>query len=158
MVTVDSEQCKYVWAYTHIRLQLFGFSVEWIHYLPCSHCDDIDAHEKADDQIKLRVFHHFLIELYVGEDGVDPPRFAEHRTKTKGESWHQDPSTRRANVWKRVCRRHVGVEAEHDDGGVGEDAANDDQIIHVGRRHFDVSEVIVYIKVVSNAIECYIEC
>ena len=139
---------------SYIGLEVFGFSVEWIHYLPCSHCDDIDAHEKPDYQIKLRVFHHFLIELYVGKDGVDTPGFAKHRPEAEGETRHQNPGTRRANIGKRLGARQVRVEAQNDDGSISEDAANDDQIIHVRRRHFDVPEVIVYIKAVSNAIEC----
>ena len=44
-----------------------------------------------------------------------------------------------------------GVDARYVSGEAGEDTADNDQIIHVTRRHFDVPAANVYIKeAVSN--------
>ena len=80
--------------------------------MPGCHGDNVNGDQGADDKVKLRVFHHFLVELHIGEDGMDPPSFAEHGAEAQGESRHEDPSASRANVGERVLAGHVGIQAE----------------------------------------------
>ena len=43
-------------------------------------------------------------------------------------------------------KRKKGIAARYVDGRAGEDTADNDQIIHVTRRHFDVPAANLYIK------------
>ena len=74
----------------------------------------------------MLVLPDLFVELNVGEDGMDSPGLAEHGAETEGEPWHQDPGPRCADVRKGLHRGHVGVQAQDDDRGVGEDAPHDD--------------------------------
>lgn len=82
---------------------------------------------------------YLLVQLHVGEDRVHPPRLAKHGPEAERESRHQDPRSSRADVRKGLFAGQVRVESEEDDRHVGQDAADDDQIVHVGRRHLDLS-------------------
>ena len=46
----------------------------------------------------LREWVDLLVELYVGEDGVDPPCFGEHGAEGEGEAGHQGPRLTRTHV------------------------------------------------------------
>ena len=126
---------------SYVRSEFLGFPVEWVHDLPRGQRYDVDHHEGADDQVELVVLHHLLVQLHVGEDGVDAPSLAEHGAKAEREARHQDPGPRRAYVREGRDAGEVGVEAEQDDGGVREDAADDDEVVHVGRGHLDLALV-----------------
>jgi len=43
---------------------------------------------------------YLLIELDVGEYGMDAPRFREHGAKGQRETGHQQPRSGRTNVWE----------------------------------------------------------
>ena len=69
---------------------------------------------------------------------MDPPRLAEHGAEAEGEPGHEDPGPGRAHVREVGLRRQVGVQAKQDHGDVGQDAANDYQVVHVWRGHLDL--------------------
>lgn len=60
---------------------------------------------------------------------MDPPCFAEHGTKREREACHENPGPSRADIWKSLNRGQFGVEPKDDDRSVGEDAANDDEVV-----------------------------
>ena len=111
---------------TYIRFQSLGISEEGINDLPGGHDDHVDGDKEPDHKIELVIFHHFLVQLYVSKNRMDPPCFTKHWSKAEGEPWHQNPGPRRADVGKGLHRGHVGVQAQDDDRGVGEDAPHDD--------------------------------
>ena len=119
-------------------MQFPGFPVEGVHDLPGGHGQHIHKDEGAHDEVELVVLHDLLVQLDVGEDGVDPPGLAEHGPEGEGEAAHQDPRPAGADVGEGLDRGHVGVQAEEDDRGVGQDAPDDDQVVHVRGAHLDL--------------------
>ena len=69
---------------------------------------------------------------------MHPPGLAEHGPEAEGEPGHEYPRPGGAHVREVGLRRQVGVQAQQDDGDVRQDAANDDQVVHVGGGHLDL--------------------
>lgn len=119
-----------------------GFPVERIKILPDNENADVECEQNEDNHEQFVVLDHFLVQLDVGKDGVDSKGFAEHRAEGQGETGHQNPGARVADVGKIVLAREARVEAENDHTGEGEDAADDDEIVQVGTGHLDVSACV----------------
>ena len=83
--------------------------------------------------------NHLLVEFDVGENGVNAPRFGKHGSKGERESGHQRPNTCRADVRKRRFAGQTRVQAQQNDARVRQQASDDDHIVQVRTRHFDVS-------------------
>lgn len=66
------------------------------------------------------------------------PCLAEHGAKTKGKSRHQDPCSSSTDVREAFFVRQIRVQAKKNDRDIGQNATNNNQIIHVWRRHFDL--------------------
>ncbi len=81
----------------------------------------------------MKLSHFYLfVQLDVGENGMHSPRLAEHGAEAQGEARHQDPRPRRADVGEGFGAGHVAVQSQDDHGRVGEDAADNDQVVQVG--------------------------
>ena len=52
---------------------------------------------------------------------------------------NKESSTHRAESLKLLVGNEASVQAEEEDGGVGQHAPQDDQVVHVGTGHFDHS-------------------
>lgn len=74
---------------------------------------------------------------------MDSPRLAEHGAEGQREAGHQGPGPGRADVREGVDAGQAGVEAEEDDAGVGQHAADDDQVVELRTRHLDVALIAV---------------
>ncbi len=85
---------------------------------------------------------YLFVQLDVGKDGVNPPGLGEHRAEGQGEAGHEDPGLDRADVAEGRLRGEGGVQPQDDHRGVAQEAANDDQVVQVGRGHLDLPEMI----------------
>ena len=69
---------------------------------------------------------------------MNAPRFREHGAKGESEARHEDPSLDCADVSEGRLRGEGGVQPQDDHRGVAQEAANDDQVVQVGRGHLDL--------------------
>ena len=74
---------------------------------------------------------------------MNPPGLGEHRAEGEGEAGHEDPGLDRADVAEGRLWREGGVQAQDDHRGVAQEAAHDDQVVQVGRGHFDLPDRII---------------
>jgi hypothetical protein len=70
---------------------------------------------------------------------MNTPSFRKHCTERQWKSGHQKPSSRRTNIGKCGDAAESTVHAEKNDTHVGQHAANDDKIVEMRTRHFNVS-------------------
>ena len=159
----------HIGAFDRLRQTHFRVAVERVDDLPSQQDSDVDRQQHSDHHEELVIFNslprregkkrerekrdgnslvdlnanfsttHLLVELDVGEDGVDAPRFGEHGAEGEREAGHQGPDARRADHRQRRLARQVRIQAEQDDARVRQQAADDDHVVQVGTRHFDVS-------------------
>lgn len=91
--------------------------------------------------VALTASPYLLIELHVGEYGVYAPRFREHGAEGQRETGHQQPRSGRANIRERRHARQLRIQSEKDNAAVGQHAADDNEVVQMRRRHFDVSAI-----------------
>lgn len=72
---------------------------------------------------------------------MNAPGFREHCTKRKRKASHQQPSTRCADVRECCHTAESAIHSEKDNAQVGQHASDDNQIIQMRTRHFDVALV-----------------
>jgi hypothetical protein len=70
---------------------------------------------------------------------VNSPRFREHCTEGESESSHQEPSTSGADVRKGSNATQAAVKTQENDTQVSQNATDDDEVVQVGTRHFNVT-------------------
>lgn len=119
-------------------LQLLRVTVERIGDLPRRHDGDVNGQQHANDDEQLVIFDDFLVQLQISENRVNSPRLREHRAESETEPSHQQPSTRGADVGEGGDAAEAAVHSQENYAQVRQHAADDDQIIQVRTRHFDV--------------------
>ena len=85
---------------------------------------------------------------------MNPPGLGEHRAEGEREAGHEHPGLDRADVAEGRLRGEGGVQPQDDHRGVAQEAANDDQVVQIWRRHLDLPEMIKRCTVFSQLIIC----
>ena len=137
-VSIVERQLTHKVLCTHVGLEEFGLAVEWVYDLPSGQDGDVDGEQDADDHEELVVLDGLLVEFDVGEDRMDAPRLGEHGAECQREAGHQRPDAGRADDGQGRLARQVRVQSQEDDARVSQQAADDDHVVQVRTRHFDV--------------------
>lgn len=72
---------------------------------------------------------NLLVQFDIREDGVDAPGFGEHGAEGEREAGHEGPDPSRANDGQGGFPREVRVQSQEDHARVGEQTADDDEIV-----------------------------
>lgn len=54
--------------------------------------------QEEENEVNKHVLLYLLVQLNIGEDGVDSPGLGEHRAEGQGEAWHKNPGPGGADV------------------------------------------------------------
>ena len=72
---------------------------------------------------------------------MNSPRFREHGAEGQCETGHQSPNSGRTDDRQRRLACQVRVQSQQDDARISQQTANDDHVVQVGTRHFDVPKM-----------------
>ena len=77
---------------------------------------------------------------------MHPPSLGEHGAEGQGEAGHEEPRPSRADVREGGDTRQLRVQTQEDHAAVRQHAADDDEVVQVGRRHLYVPAHAILIR------------